>query len=165
MNYNTSFKVKYYECEQELIEKIKINNNNTHDLGYNAEDVCLICDKLYQDEFCSVFYADDIFDDKIDSGLQKMLPIMKANRDFYNVLRSIKQSICLAVDFIDGTEEDKFNFDINSDYVIFSAMFSFPVFHVIHKCICQQLLNENIEANLLELLREQTIKYVNRETN
>jgi hypothetical protein len=157
--YNTSFKVKYYDCEKELIEKINFQT----DLEYDKNDVHIICDKLYQDEFCSVFYAENILDDRIDNGLQNLLVAMKENDDFLNVLQSIKQTMFLCFEFIDGTEEDKINFETNSDYIIFASMFSFPIFYIMHHCVCQQLTNKNIEINLLNELLDKTIKFINRQ--
>ena len=90
--YNTDFKVKYYDIEQELLFKLlnKSDNQNTSDNEYTSEnssdndkdneytsdDIITICDKLYRDEVLSVFYAESILDDKLDKNMQDILDQM-----------------------------------------------------------------------------------------
>ena len=67
MSYNTQFKVKYNDIEQELIHKLKnktpeeYEENSDEEHEYSTQDVLDICNKLYRDELLSVFEAEDVF--------------------------------------------------------------------------------------------------------
>jgi hypothetical protein len=80
--YNTQFKVKYREIEQELCSKLKdktekeYNENPDDEYEYTSEDIVDICHKLYIDEFMSVFGADNILEDKIDLGMKHIFEKM-----------------------------------------------------------------------------------------
>ena len=76
--YKTDFKVKYHDIEQELIEK------NKSTCEYDNQDILDICEKLYRDEFISVFDAENIYDDKIDIGMKYVYNKLILNKEFNN---------------------------------------------------------------------------------
>uniref|UniRef100_A0A6C0KPA2 Uncharacterized protein n=1 Tax=viral metagenome TaxID=1070528 RepID=A0A6C0KPA2_9ZZZZ len=134
--YNTNFKVKYKDIEKELTKKN----------SYNIEDIQNICDKLYRDELCSVFYAEDIIDDKIDEGYKTIYGKMILNPEFKNVVFELKNIV------IKNNTSIEDNHDL--DFLILLSLFSKDMFYITHKCICQQLTLEKIDDILLsELLK------------
>ena len=56
-------------------------------------------------------------------------------------------------------EED----DGNIELMIALTLFSKDVFHIFHKCICQQLIIGNIEQDLLVELRQASIDLLNKQ--
>ena len=83
--YNINFDVKYNSIENELLEKIKLGETD-----YSKEDIQIICEKLYNDEFTSVFFSENIFDDKIDDGIKYIMEEMIKNIKFVSLLNEIK---------------------------------------------------------------------------
>ena len=55
--YNTKFKVKYFEIEEELLHRLKNKipkeheDNEDDEYEYSNQDILDICNKLYRDEF------------------------------------------------------------------------------------------------------------------
>jgi len=156
--YNTYFKVKYHDIEQELILKLTNKTEDEPEVNeYSSQDILDICDKLYRDELCSVFYAENIIDNKIDQGMKYVFEKMIINSDFKSIIDLMKELLC----FNDSpilTEEQKTNLNDNSDFIIILTLFSQPIFYITHKCICQQLAVELIDNDLLDELKKQTIK-------
>lgn len=148
--YNINFNVKYYEIEKELLEKV-VND----EMEYSIEDIKVVCDKLYTDELTTVFYSENILDDKIDEGIKYILEVMFKNSDFVKLSNEIKELL-----MFNKASDTNDTYDYNANYIVILATFSFPVFWVMHKCICQQLTNKNIDNNLLVMLKEQLIKYI-----
>lgn len=148
--YNINFNVKYYEIEKELLEKV-VNG----EMEYSIEDIKVVCNKLYTDELTNVFYSENILDDKIDEGIKYILEVMFKNSDFVKLSNEIKELL-----MFNKASDINNTYDYNANYIVILATFSFPVFWVMHKCICQQLTNENIDNNLLVMLKEQLIKYI-----
>ncbi len=148
--YNIDFKVKYYDIEQELLENIK--NGET---GYTEEDINVLCNKLYDDELTSTFFAENKLDDKIDEGMKYILEAMFKNSDFVKLANEIKELLM----FNNASDTDD-TYEYNANYIVILASFSFPVFWVMHKCICQQLTNGNIDNNLLVQLKDQLVNYI-----
>ena len=146
MIYNTNFKVKYHDIEEELI--LKLNNKpNDEEYEYTSGDVIDICRKLYCDELASVFFAKDLLDDKIDIGIKTILEkVVKENTEFKEIIEDIKQWMLL---------NKSINFD---DYYVFIILFSENLFWLTHQCICQQLTMNTIEKTLLETLRKNTVE-------
>jgi hypothetical protein len=180
--YNTDFEVKYYDIEQELIFKLKnktdISNSNNNeepdnhsiedeeaqdDYEYTSDDIITICDKLYCDELLSVFYAESIFDDKLDKNMQYALEQMNYNQDFKNIFDETKHLLYLHE--LDQTkhlpEEQKKNVKDNYDFVVLLTLFSQTLFYITHKCVCQQLTTGTIDKNLLNELKTRTIEVLN----
>jgi hypothetical protein len=164
--YNTKFIVKYHDIQEELVLKLKNKTeeeyleNSDDEYEYSNKDIIDICDKLYRDELCSVFYAENIIDDKIDKGIQETLQIMLLNNDFKNIIEDIKKVIYSIEtpnrkgDIKDDLEE---NFQKNVTFFAFIILFSQNVFYITHKCICQQLDTGIIDNNLLEELKKHSI--------
>jgi len=147
--YNTNFKVKYYDIEQELIQKNNALNTEAgadHFNVYSLEDIQIVCDKLYKDEVASVFYAEDILDDKIDEGIKYVIKKMSENDDFNTITDKLKAQL--------NTYEQDLDEDMieNIDLIVYLTLFSKEHFHLTHKCICQQLINGLIDLHLLEQL-------------
>ena len=147
--YNTNFKVKYYDIEQELIQKSNAVNTEAgadHFNVYSLEDIQTVCDKLYKDEIISVFYAEDILDDKLDEGIKYVIKKMSENADFNTITENLKVQI--------NTYEQCFDEETikNIDLIVYLTLFSKETFHLTHKCICQQLNNGLIDLHLLEQL-------------
>ena len=185
--YNTNFKVKYYDIEQELIFKLKnktqLNNNNNNeepdnhstedkdkeeeeaqdDYEYTSEDIITICDKLYRDELLSVFYADSIIDDKLDKNMQYVLVQLNSNPEFKCIFDETKHLLYLYE--LDQTkhltEEQKNIVKDNYDYVVLLTLFSQTLFYITHRCVCQQLTTGTVEPSLLNELNTRTIEVLN----
>jgi hypothetical protein len=140
--YNTDFEVKYRDIQDELLFKLK-DNKVEPEYEYSNDDILSICDKLYRDELMSVFYTDDLFDDKIDNGMKYVLEKMLENNDFKLMADEVKQKYSLMV------EHDNY-----LETVIILSLFSNDIFYLFHKCICQQLTLGTIETDLLVLLKQ-----------
>ena len=145
--YNVDFQVKYKDIENELLGKIAAfeakykNEEGVHrwKLGYTIADVQLICEKLYRDEILSVFY-DNLEDDKLRSIEQ----IMLKNTEFMAVTNTF--------------HDNQYNVSAENGNGFF-LLFSYDVFHVLHKCICDQIKTDKVSPNLLEELRNQIEKF------
>jgi hypothetical protein len=167
--YDTNFKVKYYDIKQELI--LKLNAFQTEAgadyCEYSLEDIKVVCDKLYNDELTSVFNAADILDDKIDDGMKWVLDKMLINSNIKTIFDDMKKIV--GMQNID-LEEFGLNEDVkvsNEEYiciVVNLILFSEQLFHITHKCICQQLNTGNIDNYLLDQLKEEIKQFfVNKE--
>ena len=180
--YNTDFEVKYYDIEQELIFKLKnktdISNSNNNeepdnhsiedeeaqdDYEYTSDDIITICDKLYCDELLSVFYAESIFDDKLDKNMQYVLDQLNSNPEFKYIFDETKHLLYLhELDQTKNlTEEQKNIVKDNYDYVVLLTLFSQTLFYITHKCVCQQLTTGTVDKNLLNELKILTIEVLN----
>ena len=157
MSYNIEFDVKYYNIEKELIE-----NKNSIDLesetkAYDIEDIHCICDKLYMDELSSVFYAENVLDDNIDKGIEYISLLMLQNEDFLKVINDIKHILMLNNNNISNRNED---YDSNANYIIVLASFNYCVFHIMHKCIVEQLTTGKINNELLVQLKNALSSFI-----
>lgn len=153
MFYNTNFDVKYHQIESELKEKHhqSVKNLNQEEY-YSIGNIELICSKLYHDELCSVFYADNVYDDKIDIGINNLIQKMKENQDFSNMIKDIKSVLFENI-------EEIYNHD--DDYIIFLSLLSYNSFYLMHKIICQVISNNNVSHNLLDELKLLVIQQLN----
>lgn len=159
--YNTNFDVKYRDIQEELVLKLKnvgdknidaTNNDDEDEYEYTVDDVLTICDKLYRDELMSVFYADDLMDDKIDNGMKYVLEKMSENNDFKLMADEVKEHLnrhMLMEEHPLMEEHEKY-----LETVIILSLFSKDSFYTFHKCICQQLTLGTIEPDLLVLLKQ-----------
>ena len=156
--YNTQFKVKYNEIKEELTWKLKnktseeLQNNPDPEYEYTSQDVLDICNKLYRDELASVFYAEDILDDKIDIGVRYILEQMILNSDFKLIIDDFKRSFFMNTIVLQ--EEEKQYLTQISDFMLILTFFKSEYFHIFHKCICQQLTLGTIEPDLLVQLKK-----------
>ena len=160
MSYNTQFKVKYNDIEQELIHKLKnktpeeYEENSDEEYEYSTQDVLDICNKLYRDELLSVFGAEDVNDDKFDKGISYVYNIMLTND-------SVKQIIDEMTNFTTN-EFDKsktFSHEQNESLkkLLLISLFSQHVFYITHKCVCQQIEVGTIDDDLLVELRKHSV--------
>jgi hypothetical protein len=164
--YDTKFIVRYHNIQEEL--NIILKKENEVDNQYSSQDVLDICNKLYRDELCSVFYAEDIMDDKIDKGMKTVFDIMLVNPDFKAIIDKMKELLLLKestnleleLDTV-NLESDTINLDtvnlesVNLDTInleILLTLFSENIFYITHKCICQQITTGHIDTDLLENL-------------
>jgi hypothetical protein len=162
--YNTDFKVKYHDIKEELNENLKNKTLKDDEYEYSSQDILDICDKLYRDELCSVFYAENILDDKIDIYMKHVLKQMLVNPGFKSVIDNITElyfnkssdSSDLPEEIIDSSEE-KQDLREHIDIIIMFTLFSEDIFYMTHKCICQQNDTGLIDANLLTELHKQTL--------
>ena len=147
--YNSKFHVKYFDIEQELLQKQQTNLLSE----YSREDVELICDKLYRDELLSVFYSEGIEEDAIDINMKYVYEKMISNQTFDNWLNGLNAS---------AETSDEQNGTISKEdckYILFMTLFSQPFFHLMHKCVVQQLEQDGyINNELLEALKDEVFK-------
>lgn len=155
--YNTEFNVKYNDIMEELTFKFKNKTQEELDLNsdpeyeYSNDDILDICDKLYRDEFLSVFYANDDLDDKIDAGMNYVLEKMLENPNFKLLIDELKKSISIDI----GLTGEVNGFNINLLCIL--TLFKREFFYLFHKCICQQLTLGTIDAELLDELKKITM--------
>ena len=154
--YNTGFEVKYHDIMEELTYKLKNNPDNKEEdcvYEYTSQDILDICDKLYMDELCSVFYSEDILDDKIDRGMkyvfEKMVRVQPwgFKTRFFNKMKDSYFNETF-VD-LELTEEEKQTLRNNSHTMVILNLFSKDFFYITHKCICQQINTGVIDASLI----------------
>ena len=169
--YDTKFIVRYHDIKEELDLILKKEEEKERGVKpvdhyqYSSQDILDICNKLYRDELCSVFYAEDIIDDKIDKGMKYVFDLMLVNPDFKaiidkkKVLLLLKESknLELELDTVDlESGLDAVNLEtVNLDVInleILLTLFSENIFYITHKCICQQITTGHIDTDLLENL-------------
>jgi len=152
MSYNTQFKVKYNDIKEELINKLKQKTSEEHE--YSIEDVLDICNKLYIDELLSVFNIEDLNDDKIDNDIKYIYNIMMTNENF-NLI--INEMLILNTNEFDKNKEFTSEQQENLKQLVLTSLFSQHLFHITHKCICQQIETGLIDNELLVELRKYSI--------
>jgi hypothetical protein len=163
MSYNTQFKVKYKEIEEELCLKLKnktekeYEENSDEEYEYKSEDVIDICHKLYIDEFISVFDAENILDDKIDLGMKYVFEQMCLNIEFNKIIEEMTQ-ISLKT-FMPNCELDEQKIS-DLKQLITLTLFSQNIFYITHKCICQQLKTGTIDDVLLVQLKSNSLEHL-----
>lgn len=152
--YNTQFKVKYNDIEEELIHKLK---NNTTEHEYTSQDVLDICNKLYRDELATVFSAENITDDIIDKGIKYVSDIMITNTKFKEIIEELNE-FCMN----EYTKNEEIsNEEMESiKHLTLLFLFSQNMFYITHKCICQQIELGLIDDNLLVELKNNSIDLI-----
>ena len=161
--YNSKFNVKYNDIETELIEKLKnkskeeYEENSDEEYEYSSQDVLEICNKLYRDEFLSVFGAEDLSDEKIDKGMDFVYNIMVSNIKFKDIIDEFQNIFFM--DYFKKEEYSKEN-EKSLRQLILLTLFSQNIFYLTHKCICQQIEFGTIEEKLLINLRKHTIDLI-----
>jgi hypothetical protein len=160
MSYNTQFKVKYYDIECELLNKLtNINSEKVseEETNYSSDDVLDVCHKLYKDEFLSVFYADDFSESQFNTNIDYVQNKMMENETFKKIIEDL-----LELTIKQKLESISINQD-NLTELIFVSLFSQQLFHMTHKCICQQIELGVIDDKLLSELRKNSIDVLKRE--
>ena len=160
--YNTQFIVKYHDIQEELNIIIK-KNKEEEKSQYTSQDILDICNKLYNDELCSVFYAENIIDDTIDKGMKYVFDLMLVNPDFKDIIDKMISLLLLkelkTVDCGTNLELDLASDTSNLDIInleIMLTLFSKNIFYITHKCICQQITKGYIDKNILDELNQNT---------
>ena len=170
--YDTKFIVRYHDIQEELVLILKKEEEEERGVPveydqYSSQDILDICNKLYRDELCSVFYAEDIMDDKIDKGMRTVFDIMLVNPDFKAIIDKMKELLLLreSKNVELESESDTVNLEsvnlesVNLDTInleILLTLFSENIFYITHKCICQQITTGHIDTDLLENLNQNT---------
>ncbi len=174
---DTKFIVRYHDIQEELVLILKKEEEEERGVKpveydqYSSQDILDICNKLYRDELCSVFYAEDIMDDKIDKGMKTVFDIMLVNPDFKSIIDKMKELLLLResknveleseLELESGSVNlDTINLEsVNLDTInleILLTLFSENIFYITHKCICQQITTGHIDSDLLEILNQNT---------
>lgn len=164
--YNFKFIVKYNDIEEELIHKLKVKTseeyeeNPDEEYKYSSQDVLDICNKLYRDEFMSVFGAKELTDDKIDKGINYVYDYMIINVHFKEIINEMETIL------INGSIKNK-EFSTEKQetirQLILISLFSQHLFHITHKCICQQFELGMIDNDLLVELRKHSVDLANKQ--
>lgn len=162
--YNTQFKVKYNDIEEELIHKLKVHKftktpqeyeeNSDEEHEYSNQDVIDICNKLYRDELLSVFGVEELADDKIDEGMKYVYDIMMTNDKFketINEMANLSSEQFLKDEEITSEKQESLR------QLILISLFSQHLFHITHKCVCQQIEVGIIDDELLVELRKHSV--------
>lgn len=146
--YNSKFHVKYFDIEQELLQKQQTNILSE----YSKEDIEIICDKLYRDELLSVFYSEGIEEDAIDVNMKYVYQQMTSNAPFDSWLNELNVT----------AENDSTISKEDCKYILFMTLFSQPFFHLMHKCVQQVLENEDttIDDELFAALKKEVSKQI-----
>ena len=142
MDYDIEVIVKYKNIEDELLEKIKNNDNETNDLGYTIEDVLQITDDLYKHELLIVFQVDTITNKKIQDTLSQIFLEIQNYPNFIKVIEKYKEKMNII--------------DLEQTFVL---MFNYSLFAYIHKCIVSMKTFDllMLDESLIEL--EKQINY------
>jgi hypothetical protein len=157
--YNTSFIVKYYDIENDLLLKLhsKTDDHPSSDETYSEQDVIDICEKLYRDEILSVFNVETIDDDIINTTIKEIYDKMIQCSEFKQLLEQLN-------DIFGSIQKQRVTeyTDIVDLEFIFVMLFSQPLFHLAHKCICEFCKNTTISNHLLVRLKENAIILFNK---
>lgn len=147
--------VKEEPIKEEVVKK-EDDDEEDEDIEYTMEDVHLICEKLYRDELLSVFEVETINDGNMDAGIKKVIEKMVENPKTKKMLEDIKENL---VDFTSftGTPTEMENIRRNADYIIFITLFSQHIFYITHICVCQLFTINDIDDELVNLLKERMI--------
>ena len=151
--------IKEEVTKEEPIKETPVTNeeeDDNEDIEYTMDDVHLICEKLYRDELLSVFEVETINDGNMDAGIKKVIEKMVENPKTKKMLDDIKENL---VDFTSftGTPTEMENIRRNADYIIFITLFSQHIFYITHICVCQLFTINDIDDELVNLLKERMI--------
>lgn len=118
-DYQYDMVVKYHQIEEELMAKVRNGTLKVEDVEPDegeklddidlAEDIADLCNRLYQDELVSAFGLEQFDEVEITKRTKKLLA--KFNPECQSLVANL------------GGEE---------------WLFSYPLFHLTHPCICQQ---------------------------
>jgi hypothetical protein len=128
--YNLDFIVKYKQIEEDLIKKIDAGENE-----YSREDVYNICDELYRNELLAVFYGKNFEEKNINKSIDDLWNKLKDCPDFLTILHFYKK------------KTDTYTNYSNEDVYIFTEMFNYHLFYLIHPFIQKILRYMGINTN------------------
>ena len=126
------------------------------DYKYNRKDITYICEKLYRDELLEVFGAESIDDPKMDEGIKAIFETLIKNEEFKTFL--VEMNGLISDPNTAKTETELANLKRNTDYLIFITLFSQKMFYLTHRCLCQMLILGHVEADMMDLLKQRTLK-------
>ena len=126
------------------------------DYKYTRKDITYICEKLYRDELLEVFCAESIDDPKMDEGIKAIFEALIKNEEFKTFL--VEMNGLISDPNTAKTETELANLKRNTDYLIFITLFSQKMFYLTHRCLCQMLTLGHVEADMMELLKQRTLK-------
>jgi hypothetical protein len=158
--YNTQFQVKYNIIEEELLHKLQnktpqeTDEKSDEEHEYSTQDVIDICNKLYRDEFLTVFEAESLEDDKINNIMDDVCTKMMTNIEFKEIIDNISKFYIKEFLSNEDIDEQK---DKHLRQSILMILFTLPLFYITHRCICQQLELGTIDKDLLVELRKRSI--------
>ena len=121
----------------------------------------LICNKLYRDEISSVFYANNIYDDKIHIGMNYVLEKLLENNHLKTILEEIKSKCFFYINNDNNLtldEENIYKIQNNSNFFIILILFSYDIFYITHKVLVELLTTTNVSNDLLVLLKNSAIE-------
>ena len=153
--YNTQFKVKYYDIEKELIQRF--NEKEKEENEYTMDDILDICSKLYRDEFLTVFGMEDFLVDKINEHMTYIYEKMIVNEGFKNIFEEM-MNIYIQQFFKNNEKKNENEESIKQLILLF--LFSQQLFHIMHKCVCQQFELGIIDNDLLVELRNNSVEII-----
>jgi hypothetical protein len=119
-------------------EKEELLQNFSPTMEYSKEDILDICEELYQHELLSVFKVDNIDDPKISENILKIWLLLKENKEFTEIMEQVL--------FL------KMHCFLSHD-IVFTSLFNYDYFFIMHQCICEVLENGKIEKNTMEQLK------------
>ena len=167
--YNTNFKVKYYNIEQDLLNKLKVtpfeehyinyHDSDINEYGYTKKDVLTICDKLYRDELLSVFGLNEIDNETLFRSMSYVYNIIITHHKLNEIINEIKNILT------NGIFGDKIVVQEHYTQLLIITLFSYNTFYITHKCICQYIQFNTIDDNLLVEIRTQLINGVRHNCN
>ena len=135
-------------------------DNSDEEFEYSSQDILDICNKLYRDEFLSVFDAENLSDNKIDEGMKYIFDIMVTNKKFNEIIIEITHK--LKEFYLKNEEVSNEKLDHLKQLIIMS-LFSQNIFYITHKCICQHIESGTIDEELLIKLRKHSIDIINNQ--
>ena len=144
------------EDDQEQDKEEEEEEQADEDYKYNRKDITYICEKLYRDELLEVFGAESIDDPKMDEGIKAIFETLIKNEEFKTFL--VEMNGLISEPNTAKTETELANLKRNTDYLIFITLFSQKMFYLTHRCLCQMLILGHVEADMMELLKQRTLK-------
>ena len=144
------------EDEEPNKEGEEEEEQSDEDYKYNRKDITYICEKLYRDELLEVFGAESIDDPKMDEGIKAIFEKLIKNEEFKTFL--VEMNGLISDPNTAKTETELANLKRNTDYLIFITLFSQKMFYLTHRCLCQMLILGHVEADMMELLKQRTLK-------
>jgi hypothetical protein len=180
--YNCDYTVRYHEIEHDLLERMRMRQIKILEAEYNAgfytgeipynkptkkefyytnADINSICNKIYKDEFLSVFYADNIEDDNINTQMRLLYMLLTSHPGFKSIITDMIEILYKLG--MTNTDEELRELQRQSKPIIFSTMFSQPLFYITHQCIIQMIRIRDIQPELITLLRNKSVDKFNED--
>lgn len=142
--------------EQEKQGEEEDQEDDEEEYKYTRQDVTYICEKLYRDELLSVFGAETIDDPEMDNGIKAIFEALINNDEFKQLL--VDLNAVLLDPSTAKNETELANLKRNTDYLIFITLFSQQSFYLTHKCLCQMITNGKVEPEMMDQLKQRTLK-------